>query len=170
MTRKMLAGLGSALFLIIAPGIVAGFIPWWISKWNIQAPFLGFAPLPALGALLLVVSVICAFCIARGRHPFASVSNALSRGEGTLSLCSQPDVPSGRVNNFRSGHDPREREPLGVRPTGLVGLSPVCFGVRGADFTENLRDRVRRLLCQCASMGTSSESVERGHQALDSNH
>jgi len=58
MTRKMLAGLGSALFLIIAPGIVAGFIPWWISKWNIQAPFLGFAPLPALGALLLVVSVL----------------------------------------------------------------------------------------------------------------
>ena len=58
MTRKMWAVLGSALFLIIAPGIVAGFIPWWISKWNIQAPFLGFAPLRALGALLLVVSVL----------------------------------------------------------------------------------------------------------------
>ena len=58
MTRKMLAVLGSALFLIIAPGIVAGFIPWWISKWNVQGPFLGFAPLRALGALLLVVSVL----------------------------------------------------------------------------------------------------------------
>jgi protein-S-isoprenylcysteine O-methyltransferase Ste14 len=58
MTRKMLAVLGSALFLIIAPGIVAGFMPWWISKWNVQAPFLGFAPLRALGALLLVVSVL----------------------------------------------------------------------------------------------------------------
>src|SRR5215471_15983167 len=58
MTRKMLAVLGSALFLIIAPGIVAGFIPWWISKWNVQAPFLGFASLRALGALLLVVSVL----------------------------------------------------------------------------------------------------------------
>jgi len=58
MTRKMWAVLGSALFLIIAPGIVAGFIPWWISKWNVQAPFLGFVPLRALGALLLVVSVL----------------------------------------------------------------------------------------------------------------
>ena len=58
MTRKMLAVLGSALFLIIAPGIVAGFAPWWISKWNVQVPFLGFVPLRALGALLLVVSVL----------------------------------------------------------------------------------------------------------------
>ena len=58
MTRKMWAVLGSALFLIIAPGIVAGFIPWWISKWNVQVPFLGFVPLRALGALLLVVSVL----------------------------------------------------------------------------------------------------------------
>ena len=58
MTRKMWAVLGSALFLIIAPGIVAGFIPWWISKSNVQAPFLGFVPLRALGALLLVVSVL----------------------------------------------------------------------------------------------------------------
>jgi TRAP-type C4-dicarboxylate transport system permease small subunit len=58
MTRKMLAVLGSALFLIIAPGIVAGLVPWWISKWNAQPPFLGFAPMRALGALLLVVSVL----------------------------------------------------------------------------------------------------------------
>jgi len=58
MTRKILAVVGSALFLTLAPGIVAGFIPWWISKWNVQAPFLGFASLRALGALLLVVSVL----------------------------------------------------------------------------------------------------------------
>jgi protein-S-isoprenylcysteine O-methyltransferase Ste14 len=58
MTRKMLAVLGSALFLIIAPGIVAGLVPWWISKWNAQPPFLGFAPMRALGALLLVVGVL----------------------------------------------------------------------------------------------------------------
>ena len=116
------------------------------------------------------LGVVCAFCIARRRHPCASVSNASSRGEGTLSLCSQPDVPSGRVNNFRSGHDPRERELPGIGRFGLVDLSPVCFGIRGDDFTESLRNRVRRLLCQCASMGTSPESVERGYQALESIH
>jgi protein-S-isoprenylcysteine O-methyltransferase Ste14 len=54
----MLAVLGSALFLVIAPGIVAGLVPWWISKWNVQAPFFGFAPMRALGALLVVVSVL----------------------------------------------------------------------------------------------------------------
>jgi len=58
MARKMLAVLGSALFLIIAPGIVAGFIPWWISKWNAQAPFLGFAPIRTLGVFIVVLSIL----------------------------------------------------------------------------------------------------------------
>ena len=58
MTRRMLAVLGSALFLIFAPGLVAGLVPWWISEWNVQAPFFGFAPVRAIGALLVVVSVV----------------------------------------------------------------------------------------------------------------
>jgi protein-S-isoprenylcysteine O-methyltransferase Ste14 len=58
MTRRILAILGSALFLIFAPGIVAGLVPWWISKWNVQEPFSGFAPIRALGAVLVVVSVV----------------------------------------------------------------------------------------------------------------
>ena len=31
--RKVLALLGSAVFLVIAPGFVAGLVPWWISHW-----------------------------------------------------------------------------------------------------------------------------------------
>jgi protein-S-isoprenylcysteine O-methyltransferase Ste14 len=30
------AGLGTALFLVIAPGLVVGVIPWWISRWQVQ--------------------------------------------------------------------------------------------------------------------------------------
>jgi protein-S-isoprenylcysteine O-methyltransferase Ste14 len=39
--RRILAMLGSAVFLIIAPGIVAGYVPWRICGWSIEAPLLG---------------------------------------------------------------------------------------------------------------------------------
>ncbi len=54
MTRAR-ALLGSIVFLVIAPGTVAGVVPWWISRWRVQRPFLGAAELRLLGAALLVV-------------------------------------------------------------------------------------------------------------------
>jgi hypothetical protein len=32
--------IGSAIFLVLAPGIVA--VPWWISGWRLNEPLLGF--------------------------------------------------------------------------------------------------------------------------------
>ncbi len=49
--------LGSLLFLVVAPGTVAGLVPWWISRWRVQRPFLGAAELRLLGAVLLVAGV-----------------------------------------------------------------------------------------------------------------
>jgi protein-S-isoprenylcysteine O-methyltransferase Ste14 len=49
------AVLGSIVFLFVAPGIVAGLIPWWISHWVVGPPFLGLEPLRWLGWLLLVL-------------------------------------------------------------------------------------------------------------------
>jgi protein-S-isoprenylcysteine O-methyltransferase Ste14 len=43
--------LGSALFLLLAPGTVAGLVPWWISGWEMRPQFFPGAPLA--GALLL---------------------------------------------------------------------------------------------------------------------
>jgi protein-S-isoprenylcysteine O-methyltransferase Ste14 len=58
MMRKVLALLGSAVFLVIAPGFVAGLAPWWISRWRIDAPFLGlFLFRFAGGALIALGSV-----------------------------------------------------------------------------------------------------------------
>jgi DNA-binding CsgD family transcriptional regulator len=39
--RKITATAGSAVFLLIAPGVVAGLVPWWLTGW--QA---GATPLP----------------------------------------------------------------------------------------------------------------------------
>jgi protein-S-isoprenylcysteine O-methyltransferase Ste14 len=50
---------GSALFLIVAPGTVAGLVPWLISRWQEGADF-GESSLPfAVGALLLAGGMFC---------------------------------------------------------------------------------------------------------------
>ena len=37
--RKMTAASGSAVFLVIAPGIVAGLVPWWLTGWRMGLPY-----------------------------------------------------------------------------------------------------------------------------------
>jgi protein-S-isoprenylcysteine O-methyltransferase Ste14 len=56
-TRRVFALLGTAAFLILAPGTVAGLIPWWISHWRLHPPFLGFPPFRAIGLLLIAAGV-----------------------------------------------------------------------------------------------------------------
>jgi protein-S-isoprenylcysteine O-methyltransferase Ste14 len=46
---------GSIVFLFVAPGIVAGAIPGWITGWQLGPPLLGLEPLRWLGGLLLLL-------------------------------------------------------------------------------------------------------------------
>jgi protein-S-isoprenylcysteine O-methyltransferase Ste14 len=55
--RRILAILGSTFFLVLAPGSVAVLVPRWISRWQIQAPFLGFTPIRLLGVLLIAAGL-----------------------------------------------------------------------------------------------------------------
>lgn len=55
--RRTFAILGSAVFLLLAPGTVAGLVPWWISGWHFHAPFFGFAAFRIAGALLIAVGL-----------------------------------------------------------------------------------------------------------------
>jgi protein-S-isoprenylcysteine O-methyltransferase Ste14 len=48
---------GTALFLALAPGIVAGAIPFWISGWEQHPPLLGLSVLRGLGLLLILLGV-----------------------------------------------------------------------------------------------------------------
>ena len=49
MSTRM-AALGSGLFLVLAPGTAAGIVPWLLTGWESEDPWL---PLVVLGALLL---------------------------------------------------------------------------------------------------------------------
>ena len=55
--RRILAILGSAIFLVIAPGIVAGYVPWRISRWHVGAPLLGTSLSRLAGVLLIVAGI-----------------------------------------------------------------------------------------------------------------
>jgi protein-S-isoprenylcysteine O-methyltransferase Ste14 len=51
--RRVFALVGTAFFLVMAPGCVAGLVPWWISRWQFRAPFRGYAPLRVIGVVLI---------------------------------------------------------------------------------------------------------------------
>jgi len=55
--RKFLAVVGSAVFLVIAPGFIAGWVPWWISHWQVEAPFFGIQLFRYVGAALLTLGL-----------------------------------------------------------------------------------------------------------------
>ncbi len=55
--RRTLAILGSAIFLVIAPGIVAGYVPWRISRWQVETPLLGMVAFQIMGGLLIIAGL-----------------------------------------------------------------------------------------------------------------
>ena len=55
--RSAFAIVGTAVFLLLAPGAVAGLVPWWISAWSVHPAFFGFAPFRVIGALLIASAI-----------------------------------------------------------------------------------------------------------------
>ena len=56
--RKILAIVGSAIFLIIAPGFIAGLAPWWITRWRVEPPLLGMPVLRLAGGILTALGIL----------------------------------------------------------------------------------------------------------------
>jgi protein-S-isoprenylcysteine O-methyltransferase Ste14 len=54
---KATAILGSALFFVATPLVLAGFVPWWITHWEFGQPFFGYALTRAIGIMLIVAGV-----------------------------------------------------------------------------------------------------------------
>lgn len=55
--NRSTAAVGSSIFFLLAPGIVAGVIPWWITHWAIRGEAADWLALRAVGVVLLAVSV-----------------------------------------------------------------------------------------------------------------
>jgi protein-S-isoprenylcysteine O-methyltransferase Ste14 len=55
--KRTTAALGSSIFFLLAPGVVGGVIPWWLTRWEMREPIGSWLPLRVIGVVLLVVSV-----------------------------------------------------------------------------------------------------------------
>jgi len=54
--RKVSALIGSAIFLVVVPGTVAGLAPWWIGQWRVHPPFFVFADI--VGIVLIALGLV----------------------------------------------------------------------------------------------------------------
>ena len=54
---KAMAVLGSAVFFVLAPSVLAGFIPWWVTHWEFRLPFLGLEATRVAGMLLIAAGI-----------------------------------------------------------------------------------------------------------------
>src|SRR6266511_908912 len=57
--RKPMAAAGTAVFFVLAPGVVAGLLPWWLTGWRVRQPlpWWAWAPLRVAGGVLSAAGV-----------------------------------------------------------------------------------------------------------------
>jgi protein-S-isoprenylcysteine O-methyltransferase Ste14 len=51
--NRVSASIGSAIFFVVAPLLVVGVVPWWMTRWEVQASALAILPLQILGGILI---------------------------------------------------------------------------------------------------------------------
>ncbi len=55
--HRVTAIVGSAVFLVVAPGTLAVYGPWAFSRWHVAPPLLGFFPFRVIGVLLMALGL-----------------------------------------------------------------------------------------------------------------
>lgn len=104
---------GSLAFLVVAPGTVAGLVPWWISRWRMNAPLLGLEAGRWIGSLMILVGA-------------AAVVDAFARfawqGLGTPA----PLFPTQRL--VVTGLYRHVRNPIYVAVTAMILGQAMLFG------------------------------------------
>jgi len=55
--RRPAAILGSAIFLVIAPGTIAVYVPWTLSRWQFRPPLMGSSIFRLIGIFLIAVGL-----------------------------------------------------------------------------------------------------------------
>jgi protein-S-isoprenylcysteine O-methyltransferase Ste14 len=104
---------GSGLFLLIAPGTVALYLPWLLSRWRFQDDLGAWPPLRAVGTVLILLGALALFeCFLR----FALV------GIGTPA----PAAPTRHL--IVSGLYRHVRNPMYVAVSALILGQALLFG------------------------------------------
>ena len=56
--RRWFAAVGSAVFFVLVPGVVAGLVPWLLTGWHSRDPLPFWAPVRVLGIALIATGLI----------------------------------------------------------------------------------------------------------------
>ncbi len=56
--NRMKAAVGSLVFFAVAPCVVGGLVPYWLTGWQVQTPLPFWAPVRILGAILVAMGLI----------------------------------------------------------------------------------------------------------------
>lgn len=67
LVTRLVAATGSAIWLALAPGTVAGVIPWWLTGWRVAAP----APMWGIRAVGVALIIAAGFTLLSGFADFA---------------------------------------------------------------------------------------------------
>ena len=55
--RRTAAVIGTVIFFLFVPCVLAGVVPWWISRWEFKLSFLGVELMRFVGAALILAGV-----------------------------------------------------------------------------------------------------------------
>jgi protein-S-isoprenylcysteine O-methyltransferase Ste14 len=58
MNRRASAAIGTSVFFAVAPGVVAGVVPWLLTGWDVRTPSAHWAAVRVLGGLLVAVCAV----------------------------------------------------------------------------------------------------------------
>jgi hypothetical protein len=135
--RRSTAAVGSAVFFLLAPGVVVGLIPWWLTGgWQVREPLPYWAPMRPLGGVLLVAGLIAlvrAFArfVVEGLYTGAGRRARASGRRRGVSLRSQPHVRGGTDGHRRPVVAPGQARISAVRWRRLGSRSDVRAVLRG---------------------------------------
>lgn len=113
MTNRIGAVLGSIVFFVVAPGTIAGWVPYWLSRWRVQSPLIGVPGERWVGGALVGLGVALLIeCFGR----------FVLEGRGTPAPVAPPE------NLVVSGLYRRVRNPMYVAVVSVVLGQAFLFG------------------------------------------
>src|SRR5215470_17592825 len=117
--RKSTAAAGSAIFFAIAPGVVAGLVPWWLTGWRVRGPLTHWATVRVTGLVMLVAGAIVLI---------DAFARFVAEGHGTPA----PAAPAGHLVIARPSRDAAAQPGVPPHGSGRVFPAPVTKPNRAA--------------------------------------
>jgi protein-S-isoprenylcysteine O-methyltransferase Ste14 len=76
---------GGIVFFLCVPTVMAGVIPWWMTRWQFQPPLLGVEDLRWLGAIMIALGApLLVYAVAwlahEGVHPYPPIKKLITNG------------------------------------------------------------------------------------------